>query len=443
MIDYCHSIGLGGMALTDHETISGWVKAQSYVQEKKAKDQSWKDFKLILGNEIYLCRNGMDEHSYSPPQDKFYHFILLAKDAIGAQQLQQLSSRAWARSWMRMKRRCPTYYKDIEEIIGANPGHVIASTACLGGYVASKILEYGAKAQKKKSIQREIVDFIDWALRMFGDDLYLELQPSNQEQQLFVNDQLLKMSKALDIPTIITTDAHYLTAEKRKVHKAYLNSKEGEREVDSFYATTYIMTPAEIHWFMDSHIGAEAVEECFRNTQAIADKCADYSLSTKIKVPYIPLRKYDATPAIKQAIQEYITHGVPTIQVFYESDWPSDHDLACRLAEIWPDIYREDGRIQQRYDRIETELKVLWNSSRKMGMAWSAYSLQVADYVKIYWELGDSLVGPGRGSAVGEYINYLLGITQIDPTRESTPLMYWRYLNPERASVLEQFEHWN
>lgn len=438
LIKHAHDIGLSGVALTDHESLSGHVKAQSYVEEQKKKNpEAWKDFKLMLGNEIYLCRDGLNGENYKSGVDKYYHFILIAKDAVGHQQLRELSSRAWNRSYIRFMRRCPTYYSDIEEIVGANPGHLIASTACIGGFLGSKILEYGANAAKKTDIQKEICDFIDWCQKYFGEDFYFELQPSYGGEQRFVNGEIVKMVSVFEVPMIITTDSHYLKKEDRKIHKAYLNSKDGDREVDDFYASTYLMTPEEIHEYMDDNIGAENVEECFTNTLAIADKCEDYSLFCQIKVPYIPLRAFEDNEDIINIVREYEMNGVPMVRQFFESDWASDHDLAYRLAEIYNDIYKEDGRLQERFDRIETELKILWNSSRKMNMAWSAYSLQVSDYVNIYWTKANSLVGPGRGSAVGEYINYLLGITQVDPTRETTPLMYWRYLNPERASVLD------
>lgn len=437
LIEYVHQLGLNGMALTDHETVAGWVKAQSYVEDKAKKDDSWKNFKLILGNEIYLCRNGLNADNYVSGKDKYYHFILLAKDLVGAQQLQELSSRAWGRSYVRMMRRCPTYYSDIEDIIMTNPGHVIASTACLGGFLGSKILEYGANSRAAGAIKEEIAEFLDWCVDIFGDDFYLEMQPSYQDEQRFANSEIVKIAQAFSIPMIITTDSHYLNEKARRVHKEYLKSKEGEREVDDFYASTYVMSPEEIHKYLDDNIGSEIIEECFHNTNLIGEKCENYTLSCPIKVPYIPLRQFADSIEIQERVNDYVSHGVPMVKQFYESDWPSDHDLACRLATVYFDIYREDGRLQERFDRIETELKILWNSSRKMNMAWSAYSLQVSDYVNIYWNKADSLVGPGRGSAVGEYINYLLNITQVDPTREKTPLMYWRYLNPERASVLD------
>ena len=112
--------------------------AKRKAEKKNQDDPSWQNFKLILGNEIYLVRNGLSKDNFVAGEDRYYHFILLAKDDIGHKQIRELSSRAWKRSFFRFLERVPTYYSDIEEVIGSNPGHVIASTACLGGFVGSK-----------------------------------------------------------------------------------------------------------------------------------------------------------------------------------------------------------------------------------------------------------------------------------------------------------------
>ena len=299
LIQYAFDLGLHGLAITDHEALCGHIKARDFIESKrKSGDEElakkWKDFKLILGNEIYLCRNGLSESNFISGQDKFYHFILLAKDEIGHSQLQELSSRAWDRSWMMFIRRRPTYYSDIEEIVGNNPGHIIASTACIGGFLGTTILKYGADSKNKSKYQQEIIDFLNWCVNIFGEEnFFLEMQPSNEEEQVFVNTEIQKISAAMGIPVIITTDAHYLKKEDRKIHKAYLNSKDGDREVDSFYASTYVMTAEEIHEYMDDTIGASSVSEYLSNTNLIADMCEDYSLEKPIVVPYIPLNDYE------------------------------------------------------------------------------------------------------------------------------------------------------
>ena len=119
-----------GLAITDHESLSGHIDAIKIVQEGKKNGTIDEDFKLILGNEIYLIN---EEEMKTKLENKekvdFYHFILLAKDKEGHHQLRQLSSRAWKRMFNHKGMdRVPTFKSDIEEIVKG--GHIIASTAC-------------------------------------------------------------------------------------------------------------------------------------------------------------------------------------------------------------------------------------------------------------------------------------------------------------------------
>ena len=132
LIDQAYKIGLKGVAITDHECISSYVKIGEHItrRRKENPDTNWQDFKVIYGNEIYLCRNGLTNENFEKGKDKYFHFILLAKNARGNQQIRELSSRAWQRSYMYFHRRCPTYFDDLEEIVGVEQGNIIASSAC-------------------------------------------------------------------------------------------------------------------------------------------------------------------------------------------------------------------------------------------------------------------------------------------------------------------------
>ena len=296
IIQYAFDIGLYGVALTEHETVNSHIKAIKYVESKRKEenhDPRWDTFKLILGNEIYLCRNGLNNDNYDSKKDSFYHFILLAKDEEGHKQIRKLSTRAYAQSFMKNRmRRVPTYYSDLEDIVGKNPGHIIASTACIGGYFGKTILK-ASRLEKNESLFMEEVHKLEawcnYLQNIFGkENFFLELQPSNNQEQIYVNEWLLKFSKNLDIPAIITTDSHYLTKDDRKFHKAYLNSKDGDREVDEFYATTYMMTAEEIHQYMDKYNGAEVVSHCLDNTKLIGEQITQYDLRKPFKLPYLP-----------------------------------------------------------------------------------------------------------------------------------------------------------
>jgi DNA polymerase-3 subunit alpha len=139
LIDYAIELGHEVIAITEHESVSNAVKVENYYNKIKKEHPN---FKVILGNEIYLCRDGLNKENFVKGEDEYYHFILLAVDDIGHKQIREISTRAWMRSYLTGKmRRVPTYYQDITDIIGANPGHVIGSTACLGGFLAKKLMQ--------------------------------------------------------------------------------------------------------------------------------------------------------------------------------------------------------------------------------------------------------------------------------------------------------------
>lgn len=428
LVQGAFDLGLSGVAITDHETVSAAIRALNYIEKKRQDNEDWKNFKLILGNEIYLCRNDLNSENYDSKQDRFYHFILLAKDEEGHKQIRELSSRAYEHSFMRSKmRRVPTYYRDIEEIIGSNPGHVIGSTACLGSYLGSQLLKISSHEQYPEVFEKEILEIKKWikyVQNIFGkENFFLELQPSYNKEQIYVNNWLLTYSQELNIPAIITTDVHYLRPEDREIHKAYLNSKDGDREVDDFYATTYLMTKEEIHKYMDEYIGREKVEECLNNTCLVGNQISEYNLNKPFKLPYLPSEKDKQLAKQKFNIPNYQLSEI--WYTFMNSEEDSDRVMIHRLLNKMnsnPEFFYTKERIE----RATVELQTVLDASKKQNLTWSKYFLQVADYIDIAWTEGDTIVGPGRGSGVSFYLNYLLDIIQIDPIVEKVPLFFWR-----------------
>lgn len=442
LIQYAYDLGLKGIAITDHETVNAHIKAIKYVEKMRAKDENWKNFKLILGNEIYLCRNGLNSENYESKKDKFYHFILLAIDEIGHQQIRELSTRAYEHSFMKNRmRRVPTYYSDVEEIIGSNPGHIIASSACLGGFLGTKLLAASAREKYQDYFLGEIdmlKNWIEYIQSIFGkENFFLELQPSDTDEQVYVNNWLITFSREYNIPAIVTTDSHYQTKEDREFHKAYLNSKEGDREVDAFYSTTYLMSGEEIHEYMDKYNSAEIVSELLSNTYLIGDRIQEYDIRKPFKLPYLPNEK-----DILLANSKVFT--IPYDRIYNQTIW--NNFINSKEASDRVFIHKLINRCnsdknyywtEERVKRMEVELETVWNASVKQNITWTKYFLQVSDYIDIAWTEGDTIVGAGRGSGVGFYLNYLLDIIQIDPMVEKVPLFYWRFLNPERASILD------
>ena len=423
-----HAIELGHkvVAITEHETIASAIRAEKYYNKVK-KDNP--EFKLIRGNEIYLVRNGLNADNYKKETDRYFHFILLAKDLEGHRQIREVSSRAWMRSYVaRRMRRVPTYYQDLIDVIGANPGHVIGCTACLGGCLPTQLMRNrDGGAPSIELIKRWIVQMQG----IFGkDDFYFEMQPSFNKDQIYVNKKLVELGEEMGIKYIITNDAHYLKAEDRPIHKAFLNSQQGDREVDDFYATTYLMSDEEIYHYMKESLGEDVIQTAYRNIEEIIDKCDDYTLMKPLKIPRLKWKNYHAT---NEQI-EFYKQKIPYIETFLKSEHFEDNLLAYAIV----DRIKDDETLhnQLTYDEINACLEDTWVSSEVNGSRWSAYFLNLQNIIDACWDAG-TLVGCGRGSGVGFILLYLLGITQINPLREKSQTKRWRFLNPERVSVLD------
>lgn len=426
LFDYAGQLGHKVIALTDHESISGWIKAEKAAKKLKEK---YPDLKVVLGNEIYLVRNGLNASNYNKEVDRYYHFILLAKDEIGARQIREISTRAWIRSYMaRGMRRVPTYYNDLVEIIGQDKGHVIGSTACLGGALPTQIL----RAQSNPSLIPKIDIWIQQMDKLFGHgDFYFEMQPSKNKDQIHVNKILLEYAHFYDIPYIITTDSHYLRKEDRVVHKAYLNAQNGDREVDDFYASTYMMDTAELESYF-KYFDEDILQTAYENILKIRDSIEDFSLLRPLKIPNLKWKPVDGHVSATE-LDEWCAR-IPMLETFMTSEYKSDNYLARKVID---GIKRHpDLQCKEAYDEINACLEDTWVSSEVNKARWSAYYLNLQNIIDICWEAG-SLVGCGRGSGVGFILLYCLDITQINPLRETTKCFRWRFLNPERVSVLD------
>ena len=425
MINLAIELGHSCIAFTEHEILSGAIAIEkSYDKIKKTNP----DFKVIRGKEIYLVRDGLTAENFNKDFDSYYHFVLLAKDAEGHRQIRELSTRAWMRSYVQNKQtRVPTYYNDIIEVIGSNPGHVIGSTACIGGALGRQILRAAAEPHYNFN------DILEWCARMesiFGEgNFYLEMQPSKDEEQVEVNRAIRAISKMLNIPFIITNDAHYARPEDAKIHEAFLNSQDGDREVAKFYATTYLMTDEEVRGFMKDVISEEELEEAYKNINKIISMCEDFSLKKNLHIPRLLWKKE------KPIAQEtYWLRNIPMLHKFLSSEYEED----VILAKILMNKLEEDEQYQtfETYAEINACLSDTWESSEVNGARWSAYFLNLQTIVDTCWDAG-SLVGCGRGSGVGFILLNMLEITQINPLREKTATFRWRFLNPARASVLD------
>ena len=169
MIEYAHELGHKGIAFTEHESITSSFDAIEYYDGVKDKP-GWEDFKVILGNEIYLCNENVTAENKAT---NFYpHFILLALNGNGHKGLRELSTKAWTQNCFKhVINRVPTYYSDLEEMLKKYKGDVVGSSACLGSLIARRLL--GAKPLENTSEYEDIwqscIGWIEYMKEIFGD----------------------------------------------------------------------------------------------------------------------------------------------------------------------------------------------------------------------------------------------------------------------------------
>lgn len=387
LIDTAISLGHNVIAITDHETVSSYVKVEEYYEKVKKSNP---DFKVIRGNEIYLTRNGLNASNFIKGKDKYFHFILLCKDLTGYHQVCELSSRAWKRSYIasRMRRR-PTYYQDLKDVVLPNKGHLIASSACLGSQLDGFILQY--KETNDESYLKTAKKWCKYIEDIFGKgNFYLELQPSNNPEQIFVNRTLIQFSKELNIPYTITLDAHYLRPEDAAIHEAFLNAEDKEREVKSFYETTYLMNDEELRSYL-TYLSNEEIEEAYKNILKIKDKCEDFSIQRPLEIPTLIWRDF---PEYGVMEKEKYFQLMPSLKKFESSPHKADKMLVNAVIKGIQD--KEDLQNQEAYDALEECLDMTWISSEINNARWSAYYLNLQRILDECWKAG-SIVLPSRG----------------------------------------------
>ena len=421
LINRAIELGLSGIALTDHETLAGAPEINLYAQEIQKSNP---DFKIAIGNEIYLTET----------RDKgirYYHFILISKDKIGWRMLRELSSTAWMQSYMdRGLERVPTLYSELKNIINKyGKGHLIATSACIGGELSSTILEL-IKAEKDCKTQSEyenvykIKTKIHWFMtfmnNLFGDDFYCEIAPGMSPEQIAVNNRMISVAKAYNKKIVIGTDAHYLKKEDSYVHEAYLNSKDGEREVRSFYEYAYLQSEEDIRKHLEpTQLNYESLCE---NSIEIYNKIENYSIQHKQQIPRVEVNDYvkyednslNNFPILKQ---------MRNSNDIYERYWVNQCLEKLKELNKDNDVY---------LSRLEEEADIKKTIGEKLETNMFCYPVTLQHYINMFWDCG-SMVGAGRGSSCSGLNHYLLGVTQLDPIKWNLP--FFRYLNKERIEL--------
>lgn len=324
-------------------------------------------------------------------------------------------------------------------------GHIIATTACIGGELSTNLLGLAlARKAQDKEAEREYYNkaciFVNFCIDTFGkDDFYIECAPSPKEDQVLVNKQLLNVAHAFNLKMVVGTDAHYLKKEDRFVHKAFLNSKDGEREVDEFYEYSYMQSPEEVRDHLSASMSDRDIDWIFENSLEVKEKIDFYSLEKHQHIPEVKVIDYK-----KQGYLEYFGgsfdgyndqldefyNKYPILVELFDSDNIQERYWVNQCFEALID--KGIGLKEEYISRLNEEARIKKVIGEKLETCMFAYPNTLQHYIDLFWRCG-STVGAGRGSACSGLNHYLLGVTQLDPIEWGLP--FWRYLNDERVEL--------
>jgi len=398
------------LAITDHGNMFGafkfvsqaWKKTKVIGKDKEGKDILVPIVKPIVGCEFYVVKDRHLKQFTKEAKDQRFHQVLLAKNAIGYQNLIKLTSLGYIEG---MYSKYPRIDKEL--ILKYHEG-IIATTCCIGAHVPQTILHQDEAAAEKE---------FKWWLDIFGEDYYIEIQRHQIPEQEIINAQLLKFAKKYKVPVIATNDSHYINEDDANAHDILLCINTGEKQAtpgfDDFVNDEiqiknrrFKFPNNEFYFKTQEQMTAlfSDIPESIDNTNAIVDKVEVLNLKKDILLPAFPIPK------------EFQIHKEANM-----NQWELLKHLTWEGANNrYPEITTE---IQE---RIDFELFTI----RTMGFA--GYFLIVSDFIQAGRNMG-VFVGPGRGSAAGSVVAYCIGITNIDPIKYQ--LLFERFLNPDRKSM--------
>lgn len=428
LIDKSFELGHKAVAITDHECVSSFVRANKHYY-KKYKDT---DFKVILGNEIYLVE---DIEKLKEEGGKHHHFLLLAKNKQGNKQLRELSSKAWSNYFVKAVERVPITYTEVEEIIGDNKGNLIASTACLGGYFAQEVLSIlneQDEAQKLK-YKLNIDKFIKWCINVFGrENFFIEIQASKDIEQIAFNKYAIQIANAYKLKYIITTDSHMESPDDLPIHSAFINSdKENfDKERDSFYRYAYMMSVPEMWDIVKEHLTEEEFKIAVNNTMDIYNMCEMYDLSAPITIPESNIPDFSVKHLLKEYYKDY-----KYIEKFANSEYEQDRLLMYFIEKGI--VNKSLSLTTPILQRLNYELEHYWGISESLGKRISSYMNITKELIDFIWKY--SYVGSGRGSVGGSYIAFLLDIIQYPALDKdlNLDLKAWRFCHKDRPDIFD------
>lgn len=366
-------LNLKALAITEHGELTSWL----YYAELKDK---YPTVKQLYGIEAYEC----EDREVQDPNNKYYHMIIIARNEEGRKAINRISTLGHLHGFY-YKPRVTRY-----DVVREGAENLIVLSACLASRL-SRTKDYDTCLEMVKEY-KELFPYY-----------FLEIQAHDNEEQCEYNQKIMSLAKDTNTPVVVTNDVHAATKEDLYYQDYFLRIAQDKDTVSEIYNGCYMMSDEEIHNILDKQIGYDAVCECLKNTDVVADLCEDVQMPwhepelPKIDIPY---GYTDSAEYLRELVwQGYKRRGMD------------------KWDEIKQHIYKQ---------RIEEELYVIEKKD------FCDYFLILVDYIE-WCRNNDVIVGPGRGSACGSEVCYLLGITNLDSIKYD--LDFGRFLTIERKDL--------
>ncbi|MEF2968378.1 DNA polymerase III subunit alpha [Paenibacillus sp. M1] len=371
--------GMKSLALTDHGVMYGAIPFYKLCKEHGIKP--------IIGCEMYFTAASRKERG-SRKDQPIHHLILLAKNETGYRNLMRLCSIGHLEGF---------HYKPrIDwEVLERHKEGLICLSACLGGEVPQHLLHGRMEEAKRAALRYR---------EAFGEDFYLELQDHGMPEQKKVNPLLVELARETGIALVATNDVHYLGEGDAEVQDVLICIGTGKTVDDE---DRLKMETSQLYLKSGEQMAAlfPHLPEAIANTAVIADKC--------------------------ELELEFGRHILPAYRPIPEGMTPESY-LASLCGQGLEERYghlpewRDEAERSKLRERLDYELKVI------ASMGFSDYFLIVWDFIAYAHRHGIA-TGPGRGSAAGSLVAYVLRITNVDPIKYK--LLFERFLNPERITM--------
>ena len=364
-------LGQKALAITDHGVMYGVI--DFYRACKK------EGIKPIIGCEVYVAPRTRFDKTFEFDKE-YYHMVLLCKNYKGYENLIKMVSKGFTEGFYNKPRIDNSLLEQYHE-------GLICLSGCLAGQIPQKLLKNDYNGAKETALYYK---------NIFGEDFYLEIQDHGILEQKQTNPHIIRLSKELDIPLVVTNDCHYIEKEDSETHRILLciqtNHTINDEDKMEFQTNEFYLKSEE-----EMRSLFKDLPQAYENTQKIADKCnVEFEFGVR-KLPHF---------------------DVPNNEDHYE----------FFKRNCYNGLYKHYGNnpSKELIDRLEYELSTI----SRMGFV--DYYLIVNDFVQ-YAKSQGIPVGPGRGSGAGSLCAYCIGITDVDPIKYN--LLFERFLNPERVSM--------